>query len=121
MADILRTLRLAQGTTDNAENLFPRGKDGAKIQRSFCSKTPGRWNIKILPLIKENQTAQVKEFSAFLCTGRHESLGSLKYCLGVPTVAQRVRNPTSSIHEETSWTPGLRILRYCGWGVGQQL
>ena len=29
-------------------------------------------------LIKENQTSQVKEFSAFLCMGRYKSLGSVK-------------------------------------------
>ena len=33
---------------------------------------------KRLLLIKENQTSQVKEFSAFLCVGRCKSLGSLK-------------------------------------------
>ena len=43
-------------------------------------------NIKILMLMKENQISQVKQFSTFLCRGRWESLGSLKYmhlsCLG---------------------------------------
>ena len=36
------------------------------------------WNIKKLLLIKENQTSQAKEFSAFLCMGRCKSLGSLQ-------------------------------------------
>ena len=43
-------------------------------------------NIKILMLMKENQISQVKQFSTFLCRGRWESLGLLKYmhlsCLG---------------------------------------
>ena len=38
----------------------------------------GSRNIKRLLLIKENQISGVKEFSAFLCTGRCKSLGSLK-------------------------------------------
>ena len=35
-------------------------------------------NVKRLPLVKENQTSQVKELSTFLSLGRCESLGSLK-------------------------------------------
>ena len=35
-------------------------------------------NIKRLPLVKENQTAQVKGLSTFLSLGRCESLSSLK-------------------------------------------
>ena len=35
--------------------------------------------IKILMLMKENQISQVKQFSTFLCRGRWESLGSMKY------------------------------------------
>ena len=42
----------------------------------------GSLNIKRLLLIKENQTSQVKEFSAFLYMGRCKSLGSLKSLLG---------------------------------------
>ena len=45
---------------------------------SFCNKEQGSWNIKRLPLIKENQTSQIKEFRAFLSIGRCKSLGSLK-------------------------------------------
>ena len=43
----------------------------------FTTRTRCR-NIKRLLLIKENQVSQVKEVSAFLCMGRHKSLGSLK-------------------------------------------
>ena len=39
---------------------------------------PNSQYIKRLLLTKENQTSQVKEFSAFLCMGRCKSLDSLK-------------------------------------------
>ena len=42
---------------------------------------PGSRNIKRLRLIKENQTSQVNEFSAFLCKGGCKSLGSLQSLL----------------------------------------
>ena len=52
------------------------------MYRSFATATttkkPGNWNIKRLLLIKENQTSQVNEHSAFLCMGRYKGLGSLK-------------------------------------------
>ena len=41
----------------------------------FCNKGQV---VKRLLLIKEKQISQVKEFGAFLCTGRCKSLGSLK-------------------------------------------
>ena len=41
----------------------------------------GSLNIKRLLLMKENQIAWVKEFSAFPSVGRCESLGSLKSLL----------------------------------------
>ena len=33
---------------------------------------PGSWNIKRLVFIKENQISRLKEFSTFLCIGRHK-------------------------------------------------
>ena len=39
---------------------------------------PGSQNTKILLLLKEKQTFQVNEFSAFLSIGRCKSLSSLK-------------------------------------------
>lgn len=42
---------------------------------------PGSWKVKRLWLIKENQTSQVNEFSAFM--GRWKCLGSLKSLLDV--------------------------------------
>ena len=42
------------------------GERGAKIYRSFSQQTAGSWNIKGLPLIKENHISQVKERRAFL-------------------------------------------------------
>ena len=49
----------------------------ARLSRSLQQKG-GSLNIKNILWIKENQIAQVKEFSAFLCMGRCKSLGSLK-------------------------------------------
>ena len=49
--------------------------------QDFLQQKPGSRNIQSLLLIKENQTSQVNEFSAFLCMGRCKSLGSLKLFL----------------------------------------
>ena len=57
-----------------------RGKEGARVYRSFVTK-PSSWNIKRLLLIKENQTSQVNEFSTVLCIRSYKSLGSLKSLL----------------------------------------
>ena len=63
--------------SDSSEGLLQRGKQGARIYRSFATKIRVSEHQKLL-LIKENQTSQVKEFSAFLNMGRYKSLGSLK-------------------------------------------
>ena len=49
-----------------------------KEKNLFFKKELYSWNIKRLLLIKENQTSQVNDLSAFLCMGRCKSLGSLK-------------------------------------------
>ena len=58
-------------------------------------------------IIKENQTSQVNEFSAFLCLGRCKSLGSLK---------------SFDIHLSylglVSLSPSLSPLRVQYWGSG---
>ena len=46
--------------------------------QEFLQQRPGSQNIKTSLLMKENRTAQVKEFSTFLCRGRCKSLASLK-------------------------------------------
>ena len=52
------------------ERLLQRGKEGARIDRSFCNKDHlVSWNMKGLLLIKENQMSEGKEFSTFLCMG----------------------------------------------------
>ena len=68
-------LKPRSSLSDSSEGLLWRGKGEARICRSFATKT---WYSKRLLLIKENQTSQVNEFSAFLCTGRCKILGSLK-------------------------------------------
>ena len=51
---------------------------GASRDTDFCNKGQVVWPSRVLSGIKENQTSQVKEFSAFLCMGRCKSLGLLK-------------------------------------------
>ena len=54
--------------------------EGDRLHRSVQQRASSL-NIKRILWIKENQTPQVKEFSAFLCMGRCQSLGSLKSLL----------------------------------------
>ena len=71
-------LSLEDSLSDHSEGLLQKGKGEARIYRSFCktttTKKTGSRNIKKLLLIKENQTSQVNEFSAFLCMQRCKSL-----------------------------------------------
>ena len=60
--------------------LLQGGERGSQDIQRFCNRA-GSLNVKSVLLIKENQTSQVKEFSAFLCMGRCRSLGSLKSLL----------------------------------------
>ena len=66
------------------DSLSDRSEDSSEEVREepvyigvSATKKSGSWSIKILPLIKENQTSQVSEFSAFLCMGRCKSLDLL--------------------------------------------
>ena len=53
---------------------------GSQDMQEFLQQRPGSQNQRLL-LIKENQTSQVKEFTAFLSARRCKSLGSLKSAL----------------------------------------
>ena len=64
-------------------------------------------NVKRSPLVKENQTSQVKELSTFLSLGRCESLGSLKSFF-----QQAPQVPRAS----TMFFPILSPLRVHHWG-----
>ena len=74
---------MGDSLSSNPERTAPRRqegwrwKGGIRLYRSLQQEA-GSLNIKRLPLIKENQIAQVKEFSPFLCMERCKSLGSLK-------------------------------------------
>ena len=69
--------------SSNPERTAPRRQEGwrweggIRLYRSLQQEA-GSLNTKRLPLIKENQISQVKEFSPFLCMERCKSLGSLK-------------------------------------------
>ena len=58
-------------------NHSEEARGGARLHK-VLQRRAGSLNVGILLLVKENQTSQVKEFSAFLCLGRGKSLGSLK-------------------------------------------
>ena len=76
LANFLKPSSLECSLLLSSEELLPRGKGGDRIWRSFCNND--QIVIKRWPLIKENQTSQVKQFSVFLCMGRCKSLCSLK-------------------------------------------
>ena len=76
LANFLKPSSLECSLLLSSEELLPRGKEGDRLWRSFCNND--QIVIKRWPLIKENQTSQVKQFSVFLCMGRYKSLCSLK-------------------------------------------
>ena len=80
LADKTEDLSLGCSLSDGSDGLLQTGK-GKPGHSGDLQQKPGIRNIKRLLLIKENQTSQVKEFSAFLCMGRCQSLGSLKSSL----------------------------------------
>ena len=83
LADFLRTQaqeaasQITQMDCSEEVREEPRYKGVFAPPQKKKQKT-GSWNIKRLLLIKEIQTSQVNESSAFLWTGRCRSLGSLK-------------------------------------------
>lgn len=57
------------GETDSqnsSEDYSKEERQESKIHKDICQQRPGSWNIRKLPLIKENQTFQVFQFSTFL-------------------------------------------------------
>ena len=83
----------------------------ARICRDFLQQRPGSWNIKGLLLIKESQTSQVRELSAFLCMGRCKSLDSLKSFLWYPPQLSGVGGQYPALSHLES--PRVHC---CGWG-----
>ena len=73
-------------------------------------QSPRSWNIKRLLLIKENQTSQVREFSAYLCMGRCMSLGSLKSFLWYARSLSRVSTPFFPILSSLMLTIGGSVV-----------
>ena len=75
LVEIFRTSSPGDSISGNTERTIPRMPcRGVGLYRSL-QQGERSLNIKVLLLIKENQISQVKEFSAFLCMGRCESLG----------------------------------------------
>ena len=62
-------LYLAGKTEETSERLLWRGKEGARIYKSFCKKDQVVKTPKEYCLIKENQIPQVNKFSIFLYMG----------------------------------------------------
>ena len=77
LVDILRTQAQDAASQTAQRDCCEEVREQPGYVRVFQQR-PGSGNIKILLLVKENQTSQVKEFSIFLCMGRCTSLGSLK-------------------------------------------
>ena len=77
-ADTLRTSRLGHSIQKIQTGCSKEGRGGTRIYRGFSNRRPDSLNIKRLLSVKETQTYQVNDFSAFLCLGRGKSLGSLK-------------------------------------------
>ena len=101
LADKTEDLSPGRSLSDSSEGLLWRSKRGTRIHREeFWPQRPGSRNIKRLLLIKENQTSQVNEFSAFLCMGRCKSLGSLILFLWYTPSLSR-----ASILLFSSWIP----------------
>ena len=60
------------------ERTAPRRQGGEPGYIEVLQQRVGSQNIKRLSSVKENQIAQVKEFSTFLCMETCKSLGSQK-------------------------------------------
>lgn len=78
MVGIFWTSRLGDRILNNPERIVLRrqGREPGYIGVSLQGAVS--LNVKILLLIKENQTTQVNEFNTSLCVGRCRSLGSVK-------------------------------------------
>lgn len=81
LVDKIDDLSAGHGVSDNSERLLWRSKEGSQDIQEFLQQRPDSQNIKRWLFIKGNRGSQVKEFRAFLCTGRWESLDSLKSLL----------------------------------------
>ena len=70
-ADKTEDLNLGHSMSDNSERLLGGGKrGGARIDRSFCNKDQVVGTSNDYWELRKTRLSQVKEFSAFLCTGR---------------------------------------------------
>ena len=80
LADFLRTQAQEAASQITQMDCSEEVREEPRYKGVFAKKKKktGSWNIKRLLLIKEIQTSQVNESSAFLWTGRCRSLGSLK-------------------------------------------
>ena len=95
------------GFSDSSEGLFWGGNGGARIYRSFCKKIQVVGTSRLL-LIKENQTSQINELSAFLCMRRSKSLGFLKIFLWwAPYLSRTIILFFSNLN--------LLRVHHCGW------
>ena len=75
---ILRTSSPRDRISSYPMRTAPRRQEEEPGDTEALQQRAGSLNIKRLLLIKENQVAQVKKFSTFLCMGRCKCLGSLK-------------------------------------------
>ena len=81
LVEMFRTSSLGDSNSSNPKRTAQSRRGEKPGNTEVLQQRTGSLNIKRLLLIKENQTSQVKEFSAFLYMGRCKSLGSLKLFL----------------------------------------
>ena len=76
--EIFKTASPEDSITSNPERTVLRRQGEEPDYTEVLQQRAGNLNIKRLLLIKKTQIFQVKEFSAFLCMGRWNILGSMK-------------------------------------------
>ena len=102
LADNTEDLNPGYSLSGSSEGLLQKGKGGKEDREEFSQQRPGSWNLKRLLLDKENSTAQVNEFSTFLCIRRWKALGSLKSFFWYAPGPPREGFPGSSAGKESS-------------------
>ena len=100
LVGILRTSSLGGSISNDPERTALRRQGDDPGQTEVLQQRAGSQNIKWLLLIKENQIFQVKEFSAFLCMGRHKMTTWLHYHIDVLVIrkAETAKGPPNRIH-----------------------
>ena len=127
----VRTSSPGGSISGSPENLLWGGRGWSQDIQEFVTKGSKQCEHQRLPLIKEKQTSQVKEFSALLCMGRYKSLGLLKSFLSYASLLSKasilgvfgfshslnfLRAPQQSLGMEWGWHLLDHRLCFPFWG-----